>query len=98
MLNLIIEFLKPLVLKYKWFFILAILLIITIPIVLKCTKDNHKPVNAPIVIVVKSNKYDTTTQKRINKIDSVVNADIQHVKQLEGERLQHYIDSIFMQN
>ena len=98
MLNFAIELIKPFVLKYKWLFTIALLLIITVPIVIKCTKDNYKKEVSPTVIIVKSTKYDSPAQKRIDKIDSVTNASIQRTKQLEGERLQRYIDSIFMQN
>lgn len=96
MLNLVIEFLTPLIVKYKWLALVFFLLLIIIPIVWKCTKDNNEVKQTPQIVIINAQKYDSTTQKKIRKIDSTVNANVGNIRNSDGERLQYIIDSLFV--
>jgi hypothetical protein len=92
-----LEKVKSFMAVYKWFIIIVLVLfVICFAMFTQCgnEKDTQK---APTIIVLKPQKYDPITQNKINKIDSTSRAITKRINDLEGERLQRYIDSLFFQ-
>lgn len=74
----------------------ACLIVVLIVVFLQCSKHSKPQENRPQIMIKPSNN-DSLIQQKFHKIDSTINTNNTYINNLQGERLQSYIDSVFKQ-
>ncbi|MDI9863967.1 hypothetical protein QM480_06510 [Flectobacillus sp. DC10W] len=79
--------------KPKYLVVIGVILLVLL-VYRSCTKKPLKKTKIQQVFIVPM-KYDSIAQGKINAIDSSANFHRIRVRNLQGERLQYEIDSVF---